>query len=167
MSNFQRSGETWFLSGEIDQPTVADILRARYETDPTKAVLFLIDTPGGLAHATLGLLKELYPLQNLETRAYGHCASAGVHLMQAGTKRTAYPHTLFFLHALQADEPVSGATVQSFAEQFVRDTDAWVEVLARRTKKKRRDWWRKFLQSDQWVPATEALKLGLVDEILD
>jgi ATP-dependent protease ClpP protease subunit len=166
MSNFQRSAETWILGGEIDQQTVSDILRARYETDVTKPVLFLIDTPGGLAHATLGLLKELYPLQNLECRAIGHCASAGVHLMQAGTKRTCYPHTLFFLHALSTDEPVNGATIQAFADQFARDTDAWVDVLAKRTKKRRRDWWQKFLKTDQWVPAPEALKLGLVDEIL-
>ena len=63
MSNFQRSAETWILGGEIDQNTVSDILRARYETDVTKPVLFLIDTPGGLAHAkhpyTLGLLNCL------------------------------------------------------------------------------------------------------------
>jgi len=167
MSNFQRSGETWILSGELDQPTCADILKARYETDPTKPVLFLLDSPGGLAHFTLGLLKELYPIQQLECRAVGHLASAGVHLLQAGTKRTCYHHTLFFLHSLQADEPVTGATVQSFAEQFARDSDSWVDVLAKRTKKKRRDWWLKFLSADQWLPSTEALKLGLVDEILD
>lgn len=158
----------WALAGELDPPTVLSFLEAIHKTPSAATPVLLIDSPGGLAYSALGLIREAraqVPL--LETRAVGQCASAAVHLLQAGVRRTAYPHAAFFTHSLQQEaQDLSGATVQRVAEQFARDTANWVRVLTERTKKKRAAFWTSFLKEDRFLSADEALKLGLIDEIL-
>jgi len=163
--NFKTFGSTWVLTGEIDNPTVLAMLGAIRTADPDKPVLFLIDSCGGLAHSTLGLIIELRRLKHLETRSIGFCASAAVHLLQAGKVRTAYPHAAFYMHPLQCEETVDGASVRSFAEQFRNDTDSWLSVLLKRTKRGRR-FWNAFLTSEHHFPASEALSYGLIDRIV-
>ena len=161
------TGAVWSLCGEIDPPMGQSLLHAIYNSDRGR-ILFLLETPGGLAHLTLGLLKELEPLApGLETRAIGSCASAGVHLLQAGSRRTAYPHTQFFTHAISADTVVNTTNAKNVAISFEQDLDAWVEVIRRRTPKKRPAFWKHWFQLDRYFDAQEALSLGLIDAIVD
>src|SRR6266850_2505672 len=91
--NFKTSGDVWVLCGEITHSTCLEILTTAHATPHERKLLFLIDSEGGLAHSTMGLLRELKPFLGIDTRAIGTCASAAVHLLQAGQKRTAYAHT--------------------------------------------------------------------------
>lgn len=160
--------KVWALTGELDPPSVLNFLEAIHRTPTTASPLLLLDSPGGLAYSALGLYREATALlPSLETRAVGQCASAAVHLLQAGSRRTAYPHAAFFTHALQqGGADLDGATIAKVAEQFARDTAHWVRVLTERTKKKRASFWTSFLKEDRYFPADEALKLGLIDEVL-
>jgi ATP-dependent protease ClpP protease subunit len=165
--NFKISGDVWVLCGEIDHPTCREILLAAHTVPHDRPLLFLIDSEGGLAHSTLGLLRELKPFTAIETRAIGTCASAAVHLLQAGQKRTAYNHAAFFTHALSLEgADVSSATADDLAASFARDHSAWIDALYARTRKKSKKFWHSFFQVDRNFNAEEALKLGLVDEII-
>ncbi len=162
------SPSVWILSGEIDYRAVLDCLTAIHTTDPHKALLFLLETYGGLAHGTLGLLKELAHFRQVETRAVGAIGSAGVHLLQAGTHRTCYRHTEFFTHGIQCEAAgIETANASSFATQLTRSLDDWIDILVCRTKKKRPKFWQQWFLTDRWFDSAEAFNLGLVDEILD
>lgn len=158
----------WILSGEIDYRTVLDFLTAIHTADRQRELLILLETCGGLAHGTLGLLRELAPFKSIETRAIGAIGSAGVHLLQAGTHRTCYRHTEFFTHGIQCEAAgIETANASSFATQLTRSLDDWIDILVCRTKKKRPKFWQQWFLTDRWFDSAEAFNLGLVDEILD
>lgn len=161
------SPSVWALSGEIDYRTVLDFLTAIHTADRKRELLILLETCGGLAHGTLGLLRELAPFKSVETRAIGAIGSAGVHLLQAGTRRTCYPHVEFFTHGIQCEPgTVETANASSFAAQLSHSLDHWIAILTQKTKKRRPKFWRDWFLVDRWFDATEAFNLGLVDEIL-
>lgn len=65
--------------------------------------LFLTTYGGELSAAfsfydRLRLLKRQFPILSFEVVATGYCLSAGTLVLQAGTSRIAYPHTVFMLH---------------------------------------------------------------------
>jgi len=166
-SNWRTCGSTWLLYGEIDSPTVGHALASIRSAPPDLPLLLLIDSCGGLAHSTLGLMVELRRFASLETRAIAFCASAAVHLLQAGKLRTCYPHTCFFTHALQAEETtVDGSTIKTFADQFARDTRSWIDVLVSRSTKPRR-FWSHWFKTEHYFEPSDALKFGLIDKIVD
>lgn len=162
------SADVWALSGEIDQPTVLSILEAVHRPRaPEEPVLLYLETPGGLAEASLGLVRVLQGLPaDLETRVLGHCASAGVDLLQAGDLRTAYPHSCLFTHALSVETTITSADSTMVSDQIQRALEAGIDLFVARTKRRTRKFWRDWFAQDRYIDAKEALKLGLIDTIL-
>jgi ATP-dependent protease ClpP protease subunit len=157
----------WILAGELDYLSGLALLRVAATTPPDQKTLFLLETPGGLAHLTLGLYQLLRPFSSLEVRAIGSCASAGIHILQAGSLRTCYTHSQFFSHAIQCEiGTVTSESADGVATQFAVDLGHWINVLTARTKKKKATFWKDWLSRDRFFSADDALKMGLVDRIL-
>jgi ATP-dependent protease ClpP protease subunit len=158
----------WALVGELNYAETMDILQAISTTPPDTDILWFLETPGGLAHACLGIYQLLREFPCLETRAVGSVASAGAHLMQAGSLRTCYKHSQWFTHAVSCDiGEVTSASAEGIAAQFKVDLQHWVDVLVSRSKKKKSNFWIDFLSKDRFFSAAEALRLGLADKIID
>lgn len=158
----------WILCGELDYQSLSSLMSAALTVDPDVPATLLLETVGGLAHLTLGTMRVLSRLSTLEVRAIGSVASAGVHLLQAGTLRTAYPHSQFMTHAIGVTGvDIDSASADSVAKQFNIDLGHWVDVLVRRTRKKKPAFWRTFLSKEHYFGSEEALRLGIIDRIID
>jgi len=156
----------WILSGPLEPEVCARIYDAAFNADPSQPVHFAIDSPGGDALFTLALVEALRPLQHLETRGLGEVCSAALWLLQAGKHRSCYRVTSFLAHQVYTEgSRLNADSAPGYARTFESTASSAADMLARRTKKKAR-FWRDFVKTDRWFGAEEALKLGLVDEIL-
>lgn len=169
MSNFRvLTPSVWALSGEIDSPTVLDILTARYQTNPDLPLLFLIDSEGGCGDSTHGIIRELNPFLHLETRALGFCASAAVDLLLAGTCRTAHTCARFITHpATYHTDNVAGTDALDLASRAEHDRARWAYLYSRRTKRKKPAFWLDWFSKERSFDANEALRLGIIDAVLE
>jgi len=167
-SNFRALTQSvWALSGELNSESILDLLQARYCTNPDLPLLFLIDSPGGLADSSIGLVHELNPFTSLETRALGFCASAAVTLLLAGTHRTAHIGTRFITHPCMYDEGiVTGASAADLAARVESDNRLWARLFAARTRKRKESFWRDWFSKERAFDAAEALNLGIIDAVL-
>lgn len=160
--------DVWLLNGEIDQDAQARLLRQVLTTPPDTEVCLLLDSEGGNVMATLSSINIIRRRWKapFETRAIGDCLSAAVHLLQAGDLRTAEPHAIFMTHPfewpVQALTPAAAPNLQKTVAKLQTSV---ARVLADRTDKDI-DYWRRFLEKERYFDAKEALRLGLIDQIL-
>ena len=171
MSEFSGFGKithtTWGLFGPLEPAPVFAFYQAIGTTAPSHHILLLIDSPGGCVSLTQGLMQSImrkFPV--FETRNVGEAASASVHLMLAGSLRTALEPTTFFTHPMYSEGAVRSHSAKSFAK-VLQKQDEWVaELFAARTKKKDPDFWVDFFSKDRFFDAKEAKRLGIIHEIL-
>lgn len=163
---FKADGPFWLLFGELDDDAGAGIYEAFYRADPSKPILFFLNSPGGDALLGLSLAHEIHThFERLETRAIGNCGSTAVVLLQAGTVRTTNPYTEFYTHnprALKVEMLPTDAP--SFTASLLRNASDWHKFFAKRTKRPAK-FWADFLSHDRYFDAQEALRLGLVDRV--
>lgn len=129
----------------------------------------IINSPGGHVHALKSILDILYATNlHVITVASGMAASCGFALAMAGDTRLSFKNTSFLshqfssasggkLHELVADRKVQEDLNKFFIEHYMLHTgltrEKILEVL--------------LTPSDVWLTATEALKLGVIDGILE
>lgn len=103
---------------------------------------------------------------DLTTVCSGYTASMASVLMQAGTTRLATPHAWFHIH-----EPATslwhGKTSEFRDETRVME-GLWAQdlaIFAKRSHLTAAQLRRRFERKEEWLTATEALELGLIDDI--
>ena len=161
-----------FLGGEIHDG-LADLVMAQlifleYE-DPDKDITIYINSPGGVVSAGMAIYDTMQFIKpDVSTICIGQAASMGAVLLAAGTKgkRFSLPHSRVMIH-----QPLGGATGQAsdikiHAEEIVRIKNTLSEVMAHHTGKKPATI-RKDTERDNYMSAKDALKYGIIDEILE
>ncbi len=161
-----------FLGSEIND-VVADLVMAQlifleYE-DSDKDITIYINSPGGYVSAGLAIYDTIQFIKpDVSTICIGQASSMGAVLLAAGTKgkRYALPHSRVMLH-----QPIGGATGQAediaiHAKEIIRIKTALTEILKKHTGQKE-DVIRKDTDRNFFMDAQEALKYGIVDEILE
>lgn len=160
-----------FLGTAIDD-TVANIVTAQLlfleSMDPAKDIMIYMNTPGGAVYAGLGIYDTMqYIKPDIATICTGMAASMGAVLLCAGTKgkRSALKHSRVMIH-----QPLGGAQGQA----------SDIEITAREIKKIKNELYQiisdhsgnsfdtvwKDGDRDYWMIAEEALKYGMIDEVL-
>ncbi len=160
-----------FLGVPIDD-TVANIIQAQLlfleSTDPSKDIQIYFNSPGGSVHAGLGIYDTMqYITADVATICTGMAASMAAVLLTAGTKgkRSALKHSRVMIH-----QPMGGASGQA----------SDIEITAREIKKIKNELYtiiaehsgQEFAQvekdsdRDYWMTSEEAVKYGMIDEIL-
>ncbi|MDA3781274.1 MAG: ATP-dependent Clp endopeptidase proteolytic subunit ClpP [Bacteroidales bacterium] len=160
-----------FLGLPIDD-YVANIIQAQLlyleSADPSKDIQIYLNTPGGGVHAGLGIYDTMqYIKPDVATICTGMAASMGAVLLSAGAKgkRTALEHSRTMIH-----QPMGGAQGQA----------ADIEITAREIMKLKKELYtiianhsgnsynkiEKDSDRDYWMTAEEALKYGMIDEVL-
>tara|TARA_B100000963_G_scaffold88087_1_gene75663 strand:+ start:131 stop:724 length:594 start_codon:yes stop_codon:yes gene_type:complete len=160
-----------FIVGGIDDYVanlvVAQLLFLESE-DPKKDIYMYINSPGGVITSGLSILDTMNYLKcDVSTVCFGQAASMGAVLLSSGAKgkRFALPNSRVMIH-----QPLGGARGQATdieiqAKEILTLKEKLNKILSETTsqsmKKIQAD-----TERDYFMNAEEAIKYGLVDEIL-
>ncbi|MBR7041424.1 MAG: ATP-dependent Clp endopeptidase proteolytic subunit ClpP [Clostridia bacterium] len=160
-----------FLSGPIDDgvanTVVAQMLFLEME-DPDRDIMLYINSPGGSISAGMAIYDTIKYLKcEVSTLCIGMAASMGAFLLAAGArgKRKALPNSEIMIH-----QPLGGAEGQAtdvliHAEHMRFIKQRMNEELAKNTGKPVRTV-EKDTERDNFMTAEQALKYGIIDEII-
>ena len=161
-----------FLGEQVDAHTanliVAQLLYLANE-DPKRDIKLYINSPGGSVYDGLAIIDTMnYIAPDVQTIGIGLQASMGAMLLACGAKgkRFVLPNARIMIH-----QPSSGTegkiTDQEIAlKEGIYLKKRLVEIFARQTGKSAEQV-EKDMDRDNWMSAEEALKYGIVDEIID
>ncbi|PIF05530.1 MAG: ATP-dependent Clp protease proteolytic subunit [Draconibacterium sp.] len=160
-----------FLGVPIDD-TVANIIQAQLlfleSTDPTKDIQIYFNTPGGSVYAGLGIYDTMqYISANVATICTGIAASMGAVLLTAGTKgkRSALKHSRIMIHQPMGGAQGQASDIEITAREILKVKNELYSIIAEHTGKKLEKV-EKDADRDYWMTSEEAVKYGMIDEIL-
>lgn len=160
-----------FLGGEVTDDEanliVAQMLFLEGD-DPDKDISLYINSPGGSITAGMAIYDTMQYIRcDVSTICIGMAASMGAFLLAAGAKgkRRALPNGEILIH-----QPLGGARGQAtevaiHAEQLIKTREKMNRILAERTGQ-RVEQIALDTERDHYMTAEEALKYGLIDEII-
>ena len=164
-----------FLSEDVNQTSaslvVAQLLFLESE-DPDKEIHLYINSPGGSITAGMAIVDTInYIKCPVSTICIGLAASMGAVLLACGAKgkRYATPNSEILIHQpLIGGGGLSGQTteIKIHADHMVKTRDKLNKLLSEKTGQSL-ETIEKDTERDNYMTAEEALKYGLIDEILD
>ena len=162
------------LSEEVNNATaslvIAQMLFLESE-DPDKEIFFYINSPGGSISDGLAIFDTMnYIKCPVSTMCIGMAASMGAFLLAAGEKgkRYATPNAEIMIHQPLISGGLSGQTteIKIYSDHMVKTRERLNKILSERTRKPLEQI-EKDTERDNFMTAEEALKYGLIDEILE
>jgi ATP-dependent Clp protease protease subunit len=152
---------------EVANVIVAQLLFLESQ-EPDKDIHFYINSPGGSVTAGMAIYDAMQVIRpDVRTYCIGQCASMGAWLLAAGAKgkRYALPNSRVMIH-----QPFGGAGGQAEdirlqAQEIIGLKKRMIEILAHHTGQphaKIED----DVDRDFYLGAEEAVKYGIVDEVL-
>jgi ATP-dependent Clp protease protease subunit len=160
-----------FLGAAIDDHA-ANIIQAQLlfleSVDSTKDIQIYINSPGGSVYAGLGMYDTMqYIVPDVATICTGMAASMAAILLCAGAKgkRTALPHSRIMIHQPMGGVQGQASDIEITAREIQKLKKELYEIIAKHSgntlKKVEKDSDRDF-----WMTSQEALKYGMIDEVL-
>ncbi len=146
---------------------IAQLLFLQSE-DAKKDITIYIQSPGGMVTAGLAIYDTMQHIKpDVSTVCVGICASMGAVLLAGGAKgkRFALPNAEVMIH-----QPLGGAKGQAsdiilHANHIIKTKNTLNEILAKHTGQKLSTI-EKDTDRDNFMSADEALKYGLIDQII-
>ncbi|RLD44840.1 MAG: ATP-dependent Clp endopeptidase proteolytic subunit ClpP [Bacteroidetes bacterium] len=161
-----------FLGVAIDD-YVANIIQAQLlfleSVDANKDIQIYLNTPGGSVYAGLGIYDTMqYINPNVATICTGMAASMGAVLLCAGEKgkRTALPHSRVLIHQPMGGVSGQASDIEITHNEIQKLKKELYEIISKHSNKTYKQIW-KDSDRDYWMTAKEALKYGMIDEILE
>jgi ATP-dependent Clp protease protease subunit len=163
-----------FLSEDVNQVTaslvVAQMLFLESE-DPDKEISFYINSPGGSITDGMAIVDTMnYIKCPVSTICIGMAASMGSVLLACGTKgkRYATPNSEILIHQPLISGGLAGQTteIKIHADHMVKTREKLNKILSEKTGQTLEQI-EKDTERDNYMTAEEALKYGLIDEIID
>jgi len=160
-----------FLGEEVNEHTagviVAQMLHLAYE-DAKKDIKLYINSPGGVIYDGLAIYDTIQYIQpDVMTIGIGLQASMGSFLLSSGTKgkRFALPNSRIMIH-----QPSSGTQGKITDQEITLREGLFLkqrlnEILAKNTGQKVSKI-EKDMERDFWMSSDEAMKYGLIDEVI-
>jgi ATP-dependent Clp protease protease subunit len=159
------------LTTQIDDGSAsllcAQLLHLEAE-DPDKDICLYINSPGGSVTSTFAVYDTMQIIQpDVSTVCLGMAASGGAVLLAAGTagKRFALPNARILIHQPHGGAQGQSVDIENQAREIAFMRGRQEEILARHTgqsvERIARDTDRDYI-----LGAAEAIKYGLVDEVL-
>ena len=140
--------------------------------DPEKDIQFYINSPGGSVSAGFAVYDTMQYIKcDVSTICLGLAASFGAFLLAGGTKgkRMALPNAEIMIHqpAIHGGGIKGQATdIKIMSEHIQRSKKRLNQILADNTGKTVEEI-EAATERDNYLSATEALKFGLIDKIID
>ena len=163
-----------FLSEDVNHVTaslvIAQMLFLESE-DPDKEISFYINSPGGSITDGMAIVDTMnYIKCPVSTICIGLAASMGSVLLTCGTKgrRFATPNSEILIHQPLISGGLSGQTteIKIHADHMVKTREKLNKLLSEKTGQSLEQI-EKDTERDNYMTAEEALKYGLIDEIID
>ena len=160
-----------FLGTAINDQ-VANIIQAQLlfleSVDSSKDISIYINSPGGSVYAGLGMYDTMQFIKpEIATICTGMAASMGAVLMCAGQKgkRSALPHSRIMIHQPMGGAQGQASDIEITAREILKLKDELYQIIAKHSGQKIEKV-NKDSDRDHWMKADEALKYGMIDEIL-
>ena len=163
-----------FLSEDVN-PTTASLVIAQMlfleSEDPDKEISFYINSPGGSITDGMAIVDTMnYIKCPVSTICVGLAASMGSVLLTCGAKgrRFATPNSEILIHQPLISGGLAGQTteIKIHADHMVKTREKLNKLLSERTGQSLEQI-EKDTERDHYMTAEEALKYGLIDEIID
>ena len=161
-----------FLTGPIND-SVASLVSAQLlflESDnPKKDINFYINSPGGYVTSGLAMYDTMQFVKcDVSTIVIGQACSAGSLLSQAGTKgkRYALPHAKIMIHQPSGGYSGQATDIDIHAQEILKTKKRLNEIYVKHTGQPI-DVIEKNMERDKFFTSDEALKFGLIDQIIE
>lgn len=154
-----------YIASDIDNNLSSQVIQqlygfAAHSTDP---ITLYVMTNGGDCLFAFALIEAMKRCPApVHTLALGRCFSAGLLVYLAGTRRLAYPNTLFMAHDFNAG-PGPYRKLQTMGDWIEQKIMAHFQRYTNLTADTIRE---KLLGSEFYFDEQEALAMGMVDEIV-
>lgn len=151
---------------------VANIVQAQLlfleSTDASKDIQIYINSPGGSVYAGLGIYDTMQFIKpNVATICTGMAASMAAVLLCAGEKgkRSGLTHSRVMIHQPMGGAQGQASDIEITAREILKLKGELYEIIAKHSgqtlERVNED-----SDRDYWMKANEALKYGMIDEIL-
>jgi len=160
-----------FLGGPIDD-AVANIVIAQLlflqSEDPKKDISLYINSPGGVVYSGLAIIDTMNHIKpQVSTICTGMAASMASVILSAGAKgkRFILPNSEVMIHQPHGGSEGQASDIEISAKQILKLRASLNKILAKNTGKPLAQV-EKDVDRDFFMGAEEALKYGIVDEVL-
>lgn len=163
-----------FLSDAVDQDTARDVIKKLWyleSRDPEKAILLIINSPGGSVDSGFAIWDQIQMLScPVTTLISGLAASFGslLSLSAEKGKRFATPYSRIMIHQPLISGVIQGQAtdLEIQAKEMLKTREIIIDIYANATGKDRKVI-GKAIDRDNWMTAQEALAFGLLDAVVD
>ncbi|QQR50643.1 ATP-dependent Clp endopeptidase proteolytic subunit ClpP [Candidatus Nomurabacteria bacterium] len=160
-----------FLGGVIDDH-VANIVIAQLiflaNEDPKRDISLYINSPGGVISSGLAIYDTMnFVKPDISTICVGMAASMGAFLLSGGAKgkRFALPNSEIMIHQPSGGAEGQATDIEISAKHIIKSRHQLNQIMAKNTGQKLAQI-EKDVERDFFMSAEEALKYGIVDEII-
>ena len=161
-----------FLADEVNDVTaslvVAQLLYLEAQ-DPDKDIYLYINSPGGSITAGMAIYDTMnYIKCDVSTICVGMAASMGAFLLSSGAKgkRMALPNAEIMIHQPLGGMQGQASDIKIHADHILRIREKLNRILSEQTGQTLETIERD-TERDNYMTASEALRYGLIDKILD
>jgi ATP-dependent Clp protease protease subunit len=160
-----------FLGQDVNQTTanliVAQLLFLQAQ-DVKKDIFLYINSPGGSVYDALAIYDTMqYVTNDVQTVGIGVQASAAAFLLSSGKKgkRFLLPNATVMIHQPSSGTRGKVTDMEIDLRESLRIKRHMNEIMAANTGQKVEKI-KEDMERDYWMPATEAKKYGLVDDVI-
>jgi ATP-dependent Clp protease protease subunit len=161
--------------GAVDRNTSAHCIGllnfwARLEENKERPFTIFFNSPGGSVIDGFALLDTISEIRSrgytVNTVGIGMIASMAGILLQAGEKRSIGYNSYLMIHELSSVNIGKVSEMEDEMKFLKRLSDRALDILSERSTLSKAQISRRWNRKDWWLDSTEALELGLVDEIV-
>jgi len=161
-----------FIVGPIDD-AVSSVVCAQLlfleSENPKQDISMYINSPGGVVTSGLAIYDTMeYIRPDVSTVCIGQAASMGSLLLTAGAagKRYSLPHSRIMTHQPSGGFSGQASDIEIHAREILNLRERLNGIYVKHTGKALKDI-EKIMDRDTFMAPEEALKLGLIDEVVD
>jgi len=134
-------------------------------------ITIILNNIGGDEYHGLGIYDAIKSSKSpTKLIVYGSAMSMGSVILQAATKRYLAPNATVMIHMGSVNTHIDQRDVEAFSKEQKRMNEVinniYLERLREKTKYYSTNQLKELLETDRYLSATEAVNLGLADEVL-
>ncbi len=160
-----------YFSGVIEDDTIemiASQIHMFNDTDPSKEITLVINSPGGYDDATFFLYDNIVNSEaEVVTIGSGMVCSAASLILACGDRRYATENCWLMTHKGQAAIEGDDDEVISQVELQVKCADRYWKLLERHSDRRANDWYKQSKHvGELWLPVGKMLEYGIIDGVI-
>lgn len=162
----KKNDDLMFVAATSIEYLVAGMLL--FDSINHEPIRLLINSPGGDITAGLALIATMRDIESpVHTVVQGEAASIAAVIAVAGDKRLAYPHARWLLHRGKTQPREGDADDILITGREFKVLDGIADLVIVNFSKIPPDKLKRMQMKDKWLGAPEALKWGLIDEVIE